>query len=283
MLKKNKNKGWLKSFLIFPLIFIPQLFASIILILFGFDLLSISSGKIDLRTMIFLEYIMIFFMLIILYFCMKYIDKEKFMSIGLDFSGRFKEFNFGIFLGFMIMAFAFSILIVFGEIVLDKVILNFKNIIMSIILFAGVSFYEEVIFRGYMLKNLMQSFNPQFSLFISSIVFCLIHGSNPNVNFLGLLNIFLAGYFLGISYVFTKNLWFPFALHFSWNFFQSLFGFNVSGLDSYSFIEFDIPQNNLFNGGEFGFESSIISIVILILGSLIIWNYFKKNAPKKIK
>ena len=77
MLKKNKNKGWLKSFLIFPLIFIPQLFASIILILFGFDLLSISSGKIDLRTMIFLEYIMIFFMLIILYFCMKYIDKEK--------------------------------------------------------------------------------------------------------------------------------------------------------------------------------------------------------------
>ena len=153
MLNKNKNKGWLKSFLIFPLIFIPQLFASIILILLGFDLLSISSGKIDLRTMIFLEYIMIFFMLIILYFCMKYIDKEKFMSIGLDFSGRFKEFNFGIFLGFMIMAFAFSILIVFGEIVFDKVILNFKNIIMSIILFAGVSFYEEVIFRGYMLKN----------------------------------------------------------------------------------------------------------------------------------
>ena len=274
---KNNNKGWLKSFLVFPLIFIPQIFASIILILLGFDLNSVTTSKIDLTTMVFLEYSMIFFMLIILYFCMKYIDREKFTSIGLDFSGRFVEFIFGIFLGFIIMAFAFSTLILFGEIVFERVIIDYNKIIMSIILFIGVSFYEEVIFRGYMLKNLMQSFNPFVSLFISSILFCLIHSSNPNVNYLGLINIFLAGYFLGISYVYTKNLWFPFALHFSWNFFQSMFGFNVSGLDSYSIIDFSTPKNNFFNGGEFGFESSIISIVILISGSIIIWNYFKKN------
>ena len=274
---KNNNKGWLKSFLVFPLIFIPQIFASIILILLGFDLSSVTTSKIDLTTMVFLEYSMIFFMLIILYFCMKYIDKEKFTSIGLDFSGRFVELIFGIFLGFIIMTFAFSTLILFDEIVFERVIIDFNKIIMSVILFIGVSFYEEVIFRGYMLKNLMQSFNPFVSLFISSILFCLIHSSNPNVNYLGLINIFLAGYFLGISYVYTKNLWFPFALHFSWNFFQSMFGFNVSGLDSYSIIDFSTPKNNFFNGGEFGFESSIISIVILIIGSIIIWNYFKKN------
>ena len=280
---KNNNKGWLKSFLVFPLIFIPQIFASIILILLGFDLSSLTTSKIDLTTMIFLEYSMIFCMLIILYFCMKYIDKEKFTSIGLDFSGRFVEFIFGIFLGLIIMAFAFSTLILFGEIVFERVMIDFNKIMMSIILFIGVSFFEEVIFRGYMLKNLMQSFNPFVSLFISSTLFCLIHSSNPNVNYLGLINIFLAGYFLGISYVYTKNLWFPFALHFSWNFFQSMFGFNVSGLDSYSIIDFSTPKNNFFNGGEFGFESSIISIVVLILGSIIIWNYFKKNAQKKIK
>ena len=280
---KNNNKGWLKSFLVFPLIFIPQIFASIILILLGFDLSSLTTSKIDLTTMVFLEYSMIFFMLIILYFCMKYIDKEKFTSIGLDFNGRLVEFIFGIFLGLIIMAFAFSTLILFGEIVYERVMIDFNKIMMSIILFIGVSFFEEVIFRGYMLKNLMQSFNPFVSLFISSTLFCLIHSSNPNVNYLGLINIFLAGYFLGISYVYTKNLWFPFALHFSWNFFQSMFGFNVSGLDSYSIIDFSTPKNNFFNGGEFGFESSIISIVVLILGSIIIWNYFKKNAPKKIK
>ena len=130
-------------------------------------------------------------------------------------------------------------------------------------------------------KNLLESFNPYVALFISSIFFSLIHGSNPNVTTLGLCNIFLAGFFLGASYIFTKNLWFPIALHFSWNFFQSMFGFKVSGLDSYSIIEFTIPENNMLNGGEFGFESSFLSIIILIIATFIIWNYFKKNNIEK--
>ena len=57
-----------------------------------------------------------------------------------------------------------------------------------------------------------------------------------------------------------------------------MFGFKVSGLDSYSIIEFTIPENNMLNGGEFGFESSYLSIIILILGIFIIWNYFKNNS-----
>ena len=211
---------------------------------------------------------------------MKYIDKENFLNIGLDVKGRFTELYFGIFLGFSIMGFAFSFLMIVGQIVYESVVFDLEKILLSIILFAGVSLFEEIIFRGYMLKNLLQSFNPMLSLFISSLLFCVIHGSNPNVNFLGLLNIFLAGYFLGISYVYTKNLWFPLALHFSWNFFQSMFGFNVSGLDSYSIIQFSIPQNTIINGGEFGFESSLLSIFILITGSLIIWKFFSKKHKK---
>ena len=75
--------------------------------------------------------------------------------------------------------------------------------------------------------------------------------------------------------MFTKNLWFPIALHFSWNFFQSMFGFKVSGLDSYSIIEFKILENNYINGGEFGFESSILSLVIISISTIFIWKYFK--------
>ena len=60
--------------------------------------------------------------------------------------------------------------------------------------------------------------------------------------------LFLAGVLLGVSYVYTKNLWFPVALHFSWNFFEALFGFNVSGQDFYSLIDFNITEKNLLNG-----------------------------------
>ena len=274
------HRGWLKSFLVFPLIFVPQILATLLLILLDFDLSSLTTGKIELKTMIVLEYTMFIVMIIMLYFFMKYIDKENFLNIGLDVKGRFTELNFGIFLGFSIMGFAFSFLMIVGQIVYESVVFDLEKILLSIILFAGVSLFEEIIFRGYMLKNLLQSFNPMLSLFISSLLFCLIHGSNPNVNFIGLLNIFLAGYFLGISYVYTKNLWFPLALHFSWNFFQSMFGFNVSGLDSYSIIQFSIPQNTIINGGEFGFESSLLSIFILITGSWIIWKFFSKKHKK---
>ena len=251
------------------------------MLLLGFDLSKMSEGNIDLNMMISLEYSMIFTMVIMLWLFMRFIDKQPLIEIGFQTKGRLKEFNYGLILGLLIMAFAYVFLSLIGEIVFENYTFDLQKIFLSIILFIGVSIFEEVIFRGYMLKNLLESFNPYVALFISSIFFSLIHGSNPNVTAIGLCNIFLAGFFLGASYIFTKNLWFPIALHFSWNFFQSMFGFKVSGLDSYSIIEFTIPENNILNGGEFGFESSLLSIIILIIGTFIIWNYFKKNNIEK--
>ena len=280
MKKVTNHTGWIKSLLSFFLLFVPQIFGGIFLLLIGFDLSKMSEGNIDLNMMISLEYSMIFTMVIMLWLFMKFIDKQPLIEIGFQTVGRLKEFNYGLILGLLIMAFAYVFLSLIGEIVFENYTFDLQKIFLSIILFIGVSVFEEVIFRGYMLKNLLESFNPYVALFISSIFFSLIHGSNPNVTTLGLCNIFLAGFFLGASYIFTKNLWFPIALHFSWNFFQSMFGFKVSGLDSYSIIEFSIPENNMLNGGEFGFESSLLSIIILIIGTFIIWNYFKSNVQE---
>ena len=277
MKKKFNHLGWSKSFLTVPLLLIPQFTAAVIIFSLGFDLSSMSSGIIDLEVMIILEYIMLIVMTLMLFLFMKYIDKQPFFHIGLQTNGRLKEFNYGIAVGFLIMASAYLFLYFTGEITFEGYNFNYEKILLSIVLFAGISLFEEIIFRGYLLKNLLESFNPLVALFISSILFSLIHGSNPNVTTIGLINIFLAGFFLGVSYVFTKNLWFPVALHFSWNFFQSMFGFRVSGLDSYSIIEFSIIENNLLNGGEFGFESSILSIGILIIGTYLIFKYFKKS------
>nr|WP_235817831.1 CPBP family intramembrane glutamic endopeptidase [Formosa haliotis] len=96
------------------------------------------------------------------------------------------------------------------------------------------------------------------------------------------LNLFLAGILLGITYTYTKNLWFPIALHFSWNLFQTLFGFNVSGQDFYSLIEFKITDNNMINGGDFGFEGSIFSVIAQVLAIGAIWFYYNKNQPKTL-
>ena len=282
MIKKVINhRGWLKSLLFIPLLVFSQISGLLVLLLLGYDLTEISSNVMNESVMIVIEYSGLFIVIIMIWLFMKFIDKQPLIEIGFQTQGRLKEINYGILFGLFIMAFAFVFLSTIGEIVFLSYSLDFNQILLSIALFIGVSFFEEIIFRGYMLKNLLESFNPFVALLISSLFFSLIHASNPNVTSLGLCNIFLAGIFLGVSYVFTKNLWFPIALHFSWNFFQAMFGFKVSGLDSYSIIEFMIPDNNMINGGEFGFESSILSIIVLFVGTIIIWNYFKKYGIQK--
>ena len=283
MYKKISNhSGWLKSLLFVPLILISQIIAVIVMSTAGFDMSSFGTGKIDLELMIILEYTMTFFMIIMLWAFMKYIDKEPLINIGLQVKGRLKDFNFGLLIGLLIMGFAYFFLLLINEIAFVNIDFNLNKVLLSIVLFMGVSVFEEIIFRGYVLKNLLESFNPYAALFVSSLFFSLIHGANPNVTLLGLSNIFLAGIFLGASYVFTKNLWFPIALHFSWNFFQAMFGFKVSGLDSYSIIKFDIIENNYINGGEFGFESSVLSLIIIIIFTIIIWKYFKSTVKENI-
>ena len=280
MKKITNHSGWIKALLSFFLIFIPEILGTAVLLIFQYDLSKISSARIDLNTMIVLEYSMIIFMAILLWLFMKFIDKQPLVQIGLQTKGRLKEFNYGILLGFIIMTTAFLFLLSINEIVFNNFSFSLDKVLLSVILFVGVSVFEEVVFRGYLLKNLLESFNPFVALFISSIFFSLIHGSNPNVTTLGLCNIFFAGFFLGASYVFTKNLWFPIGLHFSWNFFQAMFGFKVSGLDSYSIIEFTIPENNILNGGEFGFESSILSLLIILFSTILIWKYYKSTVQE---
>ena len=191
MKKVTNHTGWIKSLLSFFLLFVPQIFGGIVLLLLGFDLSKMSDGNIDLNMMISLEYSMIFTMGIMLWLFMKFIDKQPLIKIGFQTKGRLKEFNYGLIMGLLIMAFAYVFLSLIGEIVFENYTFDLQKIFLSIILFIGVSVFEEVIFRGYMLKNLLESFNPYVALFISSIFFSLIHGSNPNVTTLALVKLLL--------------------------------------------------------------------------------------------
>ena len=281
MKKVINHTGWLKSLLFIPILFISEIVSAFGLIFSGFEIPNPGAvSSISELVLGFQKFSALVISLILIALFMKFIDKQKFLEIGFQLNKRFKDIIFGIILGFVIYLLAFFILLIIGQINFIGYNFNINKILVSIFLFASVSIYEEVIFRGYMLKNLLESFNPYVALFISSIFFSLIHGANPNVTFLGLCNIFLAGFFLGVSYIFTKNLWFPIALHFSWNFFQTMFGFSVSGMDFYSIVQFEILENNYLNGGKFGFESSVLSLIIILISTILIWKYYRSNSKE---
>lgn len=215
--------------------------------------------------------------IVVLAIFMRFVDKKPFNDLGLSIRGRTKEIVLGLLIGVVVMTFAYYILNVLDVIQFKNSAFNLVDFLFVFLVFTFVSLAEEMLFRGYILRNFMSSFNKYFALIFSSILFSLMHGFNDNFTWISFINIFLAGVLLGTGFIFTKNLWFPIALHFSWNFFQSIMGFNVSGHDAYSVVDFDIREHNLLNGGNFGFEGSIFAIVFQVLLIILIFWYFKVN------
>ena len=149
---------------------------------------------------------------------------------------------------------------------------------MSIVFFILISLIEEVLCRGYILGQLLETSNKYIALIISSIIFTALHSFNPNMGTIPILNLFLAGILLGITYIYTKNLWFPIALHFSWNFFQGpIFGFEVSGQEFYAIIQQSRVEDNFLNGGSFGFEGSLLATILMLVSIFLIDQYYRRK------
>ncbi len=291
MKKVTNHKGWLTAILsIIPFFIFVSFFqgfgvglSNVLgkrgIIDFDFDkYLEIEDMRDFLVADTIIQYFDLIGVLLLLWILMRFVDKEPFINLGFSLKGKVNDIILGMTLGLLLMAVGYTILILLGEIKFIGFNYDLKNIILLFLLFIAVSIAEETYVRGYVLKNLLQSFNPIISLIISSAIFSLLHFFNPNVNYIALTELFIAGILLGISYVYTKNLWFPIALHLSWNFFQVMFGFNVSGMDTYSLIEFEIIENNNINGGDFGFEGSYLSILFSLIMMYFLWKYYKKFA-----
>jgi len=278
MKEKNIHRGWQRILLlILPYIFIVGIFQFMGALISGVDLTHIESDQTSIQklTLSFFDFLGTF---LVLWLFMKFLDKEKFIKLGFEIKNRFKEFNIGIGVGLIIMSIGYFLLLFLGELTFQRLIFDPKETLISVLLFIIVAIVEETLMRGYILRNLMISFNKYIALILSSILFSLMHSFNPNIDLFALTNLFLAGILLGLSYIHTKNLWFPIALHLSWNLFQTLFGFNVSGQDTYSsLVEFSLPEKNLLNGGAFGFEGSILSVISMIIMIILIEIYYRKK------
>jgi uncharacterized protein len=140
-----------------------------------------------------------------------------------------------------------------------------------------ISVAEELVFRGYVLRSLMKSFNKWVAVVISAFLFAAVHFTNPDVSIIGILNTFAGGLLLGITFIHSRNLWLPVLLHFSWNFVQGpLLGFPVSGHSFKSIFILHEKGNVLVSGGNYGFEGSVIPAILLLI-AVILWSYFESK------
>ncbi len=284
MSQNSKLPGWGRILLIIiPFLFIVGVFEIIGASILGIELKSLETGVKTSSQKLIISFFSFLGTLVVVWIFVLRVDKERFVDIGLHLKNRAKDIIIGLALGAGIIILGFGILLALGEISLETINWNFKEFLMAMLLFISVALKEEIFCRGYIQKNLMDSFGKYFALVITAFIFSLLHAFNPNINLLGLINIFIAGIFLGISYAYTKNLWLPIALHFSWNFFQSLLGFNVSGQSMYSVLRISRYSPNLFNGGNFGFKGSILASILQIIAILFILFHYSYKRKDSIK
>lgn len=212
------------------------------------------------------------------------IDEESIFTLGFKWSGFSKDAFLGAGVAMLIVGVGTLLLYVGDNLKVYRVNLNILNLLVSTLLFILVAFVEEVVIRGYVLINLMEDMNRWLALFISAILFTLMHLGNEGINLLADLNIFIAGILLGVNYIYTKNLWFAIFLHFSWNFFQgSIIGFNVSGMKiDTGIMEIITNGPNEITGGLFGFEGSAFATILQLIAIVALAMVYEKKYGKKL-
>jgi len=224
-----------------------------------------------------------------IWFAGKWLDHRSFKEFGLHLNSKWwADLFFGLALGAALMAFIFLVELAFGWVKINGTFQSTSpgqsfgmTAIYGIFFFLVVGIQEELMYRGYMLRNLAEGLNlpwltPQSALIlgylISAIAFGGLHILNPDATMVSTINIMIAGLFLGLGFLLTGELALSIGLHITWNYFEGyVFGFPVSGITSAgNFLAIQQNGPNLWTGGSFGPEAGLISLVAMLIGAGLI-------------
>jgi membrane protease YdiL (CAAX protease family) len=148
------------------------------------------------------------------------------------------------------------------------------EIVIALVLLILAAAMEELWYRGYAFQTLLRGAPAIIPIVLFSFFFGLAHWKNPSRTFFSTANTVLAGIWLSIAYLRTRGMWFPTALHFTWNWTMgAVFGIPVSGLR--------IPEHSILvstnvgpvwlTGGSYGSEGGAAATVALIIAIIVIW------------
>ena len=133
---------------------------------------------------------------------------------------------------------------------------------------------EETMFRGFLQRLIETRLGSWWALGIISVVFGLLHLSNPQATLSGCLIIALtAAPLLGVCYLLTRRLWLAIGVHAAWNFVQGgVFGSDVSGTGMIrrGLFEAAFHGPDWLTGGDMGVEGSVVTVVVCVTAAAVI-------------
>ena len=197
----------------------------------------------------------------------------------LSLKGALIELVGGLGIGAGLLALSTLLLWVFGFYKIDAVndiseLFAARHLPLSL----GAGFFEELAFRAILFRIVEEKLGSWIALVISSLFFGVAHIGNPNATLFSSVAIAIeAGILLGAAYMLTRRLWFAVGIHIAWNYVQgAVFGIAVSGGEVKGLISSHLEGDEIFSGGAFGAEASLIPLVICTLaGIFFLWKSYQ--------
>lgn len=185
--------------------------------------------------------------------------------------GRLAELGLGLALGVGLISLSVGVIALFGGYRITGLEAS-PQLLVPLAMGIGAGVVEEVVFRGVLLRVLDAWLGSWAALALSSLLFGLIHLTNPGASLITALALVIeAGILLGAAYLLTRRLWLAIGLHIAWNTVQEgIFSSAVSGTGR---------QNGLLNaqmhgpawltGGEMGIEGSLVSVLLGLAAGVV--------------
>ncbi len=156
----------------------------------------------------------------------------------------------------------------------------------AVVLFVASGVYEEVCYRGFPLRAMLETMRPDRAIGVTALLFTFAHGGNPGTTRLALINVLVAGLWLGVARYKRGNLWLATGLHVGWNLATTwLWGAPVSGFDklfSGTVCAMTLTGPGWLSGGQFGPEGSVICTVVLLATTLLMAFKLKQSPAARI-
>jgi membrane protease YdiL (CAAX protease family) len=155
-------------------------------------------------------------------------------------------------------------------------------VFVTILLGAGAA-GEELFFRGYGFQIMLATLGPYATILPVGVIFAALHWNNPNAGWLAMINTAGFGILFGYAFLRSRDLWLPIGLHFGWNFTLPLFGVNLSGLRmKVTGYELSWTAGDLWSGGQYGPEASILTTLVLLALLVYIWKAPVRRQPSPL-
>jgi membrane protease YdiL (CAAX protease family) len=196
---------------------------------------------------------------------------EKRAILELSRTSLVKESLLGFFLGTLCITLIILILYTLGNynvLSIDSV----SALWVLLFYFITLSVFEEVIFRGIIYRIAEENLGTNLALIVSALLFGLAHLPNEHANVVSVISAASGGLLAGLLFSLTKRLWLPIFFHAGWNWAQASLGVAVSGIEELpGFLQGRLEGPELITGGAFGPENSIITVVLILVLSGVVY------------